>query len=411
MTDTPPAADSQFAELPCAPFPDESVELQLLQRLRAIPELFQRIGELPADDFKRQTILRKEFPAELVPAALTLFELRKKGSEKFSRAEQMWFERTTLEQATAESIARHKARRFGDRPVCDLCCGVGGDALALAARGPVTAFDLSAAVGLRLCWNAEIYDVAMNLEFLQRDVQARSNWPGLVHIDPDRRAKSEQRAQRIEDYQPGLPYLLDLIANTAGGAIKLGPASNFGGKFTNMETELISLHGECKEATIWYGELAGSEIYRATALPSGETIAAHPLSAAVPITPLGRFLFDPDPAVVRAGLVDVVAERLHLTRLDDAEEFLTGDALVHSAFVTAFEVLAELPNNDRELRHFVRQVEWGQVEIKCRHVPVNAEQMRKKLPLTGTGAGVILVARVQGRTKLIAARRVVHAGV
>ena len=56
----------------------------------------------------------------------------------------MWFERTGLEQATAEPVARHKARRFAGRTatVIDLCCGIGGDTLALADWAEVVAVDL-----------------------------------------------------------------------------------------------------------------------------------------------------------------------------------------------------------------------------------------------------------------------------
>ena len=97
----------------------------------------------------------------------------------------------------------------------------------------------------------------------------------------------------------------DQARDRAGGAIKLSPASNFGGKFDDVEIELVSLHGECKEATIWFGSLATPGLYRATVLPAGETLAADPLSEFPEQGPLAKYLYDPDPAIVRSGLVDV----------------------------------------------------------------------------------------------------------
>src|SRR5207253_4549 len=145
---------------------------------------------------------------------------------------------------------------------------------------------------------------------------------------------------------PGLETLARLMAEFGGGAIKCSPASNFGGKFPRAEVELVSLNGECKEATIWFGELAEPGLWRATALPSGETLAGDPLSAVAPFAPLGRYLIDADPALVRSGLIDLYAVRQGLGRLDDAEEYLTGDTIPNSHFAQSFEVVAQLPNNE-----------------------------------------------------------------
>jgi THUMP domain-like len=97
---------------------------------------------------------------------------------------------------------------------------------------------------------------------------------------------------------------------------------------------------------------------------------------------LGRFLFDPDPALVRAGLIDLFAARSGLCRLDDEEEYLTADQPVDSPFARPFEVLASLSNNDREIRGYFRGSAVGQLEIKCRRIPVDAEAVRRKLPLS-----------------------------
>src|SRR5439155_26494413 len=124
---------------------------------------------------------------------------------------------------------------------------------------------------------------------------------------------------RVEQGWRGLEVLKTLMSQCRGGAVKLSPATNFVGKFPGAEIELISLRGECKGATIWFGELAGREPFRATVLPSGQSLAADPLSARADVALVKAFVFDPDPSLVRSGLLDVLAERLQLARLDDAE--------------------------------------------------------------------------------------------
>ncbi len=382
-----------------------SDECRVLQALRQTPEILDLISGWTDAELGLQAVLRRQYPNDLVRAALSLHELRRKAIGKFARGDSMWLDRVGLEQSTSEAVARHKALRF-EGPVWDLCCGIGGDAVALAERCEVTAVDLNPAACLRTEWNAEVYGVASRVQTLCVDVASLTEIAGLVHVDPDRRAGSGGRVSRVEDYEPGLPFLNELMTRCRGGAIKVGPASNFSGKFDGVEIELISLSGECKEATIWFGDLSGKAPFRATALPSGETIAGHPLDASAALAPLGRYLYDPDPAVVRAGMLDLVAERFGLNRLDGAEEYLTGDNLVASAFVEPFEVLADLPNNESDLRAWLRTSDFGQLEIKCRHIPIQADVLRRRLPLPGDRPGVLIFARCDGKARAIVARRI-----
>lgn len=375
-----------------------------MSQLRETPQLLTEIAASTLTDMALQKDLRGRYPDDLVRAALRLHDARKRAAGKFSQAAEMWFDRTGAEQSTSEPVARHKAQRF-THPTWDLCCGIGGDAIAIAAQTDVTAVDQAPAMCLRTQWNAEVYGVADRLSVRCDDVHAIPGYvQGLVHIDPDRRPFSSGKMSRVEDYVPSVDFLLVLMSRVDGGAIKVGPASNFGGKFGAVETELISLHGECKEATLWFGSLMGTTPFRATVLPSGETIAGHPLDAVAEQSGLGTYLFDPDPAVVRAGLVDLLAEQLGLRRLDTAEEYLTGDTLITSPFVRGYCVLEELPNNERELRHAVRRQGWGIIEIKCRHVPISAEAVRRKLPLEGKTSGILIYARIAGKTRCVLAQ-------
>ncbi|WP_437205578.1 class I SAM-dependent methyltransferase [Planctomicrobium sp. SH664] len=383
-------------------------ELEVMRELTQHPELLELVKQHSGTELQLQSKLREQYPAGVVRAAVSLVELRQRGRTKFSRAEEMWFDRTGLEQSTPEAVALHKALRFQSctEPVFDLCSGIGSDTVALARQGQrVISVDLSPVASARAQRNAAVFGVAERIEFRVGDATEQPVTGAFVHIDPDRRA-GRQRVIRIEDYQPSLEFLEQLIATTRGAAIKLSPASNFGGKFTGCEVELISLQGECKEATVWSGELAGHVAMRATVLPSGFTLGGNPWEHRSSVGSLGRFVYDPDPAVVRAGLVDALAEQLQLTRLDDTEEYLTSTELVSSPAVQAFEVIANLPNNDREIRNTFRDLQFGEVEIKSRHVPTAADAIRKKLPLSGKGKGVLLYARLAGKTRALIARRI-----
>ncbi|HUG91523.1 MAG TPA: class I SAM-dependent methyltransferase [Planctomycetaceae bacterium] len=387
------------------PDPSRYEDFDLLVRLRQAGPLFDLLREARGPELHVQRRLRRDFPEDLVRAAVALEELRRKAAGKFSRAESMWLDRQGLEQATAEAVSRHKALRFGAAPVRDLCCGIGGDALALAERCRVVAVDRDPAACLRTTWNAEVYGVRERVSAVCADARSIGMRGALVHIDPDRRAGGQRRSVRLEDAEPGLDFLTQLIDDARGGAIKLSPAANFGGRFPQAEIELVSLDGECKEATVWFGELGEPGLWRATVLPAGETIAGDPLSAAAEVVGPGQFVYDPDPAIVRAGLVDLLAVDLGLERLDESEEYLTSDALVASPFVRPFEILAELANNPREIRQSVREHGFGQIEIKARHIPIDAEAIRRRLPLEGREPGVLILARLRGKARVLLCRR------
>lgn len=381
--------------------------LETYQALASTPGIFESIAESQGlDPLRIQTRLREEFPSELVPLALTVAELRAKAANRdFPHAQQMWFDRVRLEQATAWPVALHKAARFQGR-VHDLCCGLGADALALARRGPVVAVDSDPLA----CWftqeNARIHGVSEQLQVARATAETYPDRDGLLHLDPDRRTANPGRAVRVEDYIPNLEAMHRLMSEFPGGAIKLSPASNFGGKFDDVEIELISLSGECKEATIWFGSLKSPHPWRATALPSGETISGDPLSAEPLLDTLGEFLFDPDPALVRAGLVDLFCAQHGTRRLDFAEEYLTSNTLVKSDFARPFRVLEELSNNERDLRNALRELDAGVLEIKARRLPVPVERLQKRLPHGGSRPLVVFYCRLAGRSRVVIAERV-----
>lgn len=382
-------------------------DLQVYRQLRETPELFHQLHESAASSLKAQKQLREKYSPELVRLALTLAELRERARSKFSRSEQMWFDRTGFEQSTMEAVARWKAQRFANtqHPVLDLCSGIGMDAIAIGEHVSVTGIDQSQLICELASWNADVYGVSNRVAFRVGDATTEEVDGTLIHIDPDRRAGS-QRAIRLEGYQPNLEFLQGLPERASGGAIKLSPASNFGGKFDGCEVELISWMGECKEATVWFGDLQSDELCRATLLPTGYSLAGDPWMARAPIENLDTYLHDPDPAIVRAGLLDVFAEEIGVARLDDAEEYLTSHDPIDHPGVSSFRVLADLPNNDKTIRNYFRNGNFGQVEIKCRHVPVDAQKVRKKLPLNGKDAGVLLFVRLQGKTRAVVAERI-----
>lgn len=393
---------------------DVEKEYRILTSLEG-QSFLSELAEVAAIDPARVARWRRSLDADLVSAALRLAEARRKARGKFAKAEEMWLTPTGAEQATGELVARHKAIRFAEKGalgVVDLCCGIGGDSLAIASTGlRVLAVDQDQGMGRRVLWNSKIHAVWENVAAVCCRAERFPIPRGfLVHIDPDRRSGGGRRAKNLAEYAPDIHVLRALIATSQGGAIKLGPASDFGQLAASggVEIELISLDGECKEATLWYGDLAGIASRRATHLPSGSTWNGEPSRSDVcEVAALaGRWCYDPDPALIRSGLLEGFAAQHDLARIDHDIDYLTAEHRVESPFLQAFEVEAVLPMDRKRIREYCRAHRVCPVVVKSRGVRLSPEAVRRwvKGDPGDRGVTLMLSGSRDGHRAIIATR-------
>lgn len=358
--------------------------------------------------------LQRSAPAAAVAAAIRLTTARAKGAAKFERCAQMWLEPTAVEQATSEPVARHKAGRFRCPLVVDLCAGIGGDALALAAEHNVLAVDLDRGMCRRLQFNAAVYHVADRILSIQARAENFAFPPSAwVHLDPDRRTVGSKRASSLDDYVPPPAFWDALSRRAPGGAIKLSPASDFATHFkdTEHEVELVSLRGECKEATVWWGEAATCR-RRATRLPENVTWTDRdgPTGAWAPAGPLGGVIYDPDPSLLRAGLLDGFALAHELRRAGDGVDYLTSNQLLSTPFLSAFEVRDVSAFDLRRVRRMLAAHNVGSLVIKVRGLRLTPEKLRADLRLRGSQEATLIVIGGAGGARAVLVQRISSGG-
>jgi hypothetical protein len=348
--------------------------------------------------------LSRQHPATLARSALETALLRRRAAGRFSRAGQMFFCRTALEQASGEQAAWHRAGRFAAfGRVADLCCGLGGDAIALAGRGPVLAVDLDP-LRLRLCeLNLQAYEVRDRASLVHANALTVA-LAGIeaVFVDPDRRVDG-RRQLSLAACRPALADVLARLPPGVPAAAKLAPGvpwpelARLGG-----EAEFVSVAGELKECVLWLGALR-STARRATLLPGGHSLAAETPAAAPGCGPVGRFLYDPDPAVVRAGLVTDLAGLLGARQLDPTIAYLTADRRVQTPFARTHIVEDALPFHLGRLRDLLRRRGVGRVQVQRRGSAVDPDELTRKLRLAGTARRTLVLTRVQGRPWVVVA--------
>jgi SAM-dependent methyltransferase len=340
--------------------------------------------------------LRKKFPDDLVRAALEMALLRRKAADKFTRAADMYFTREALEQSSGEIISTYRASRFaGHSHVADLCCGIGGDAIGLSAVADVNAVDLDP---LRLAMAAEnVTAYGRRATFVPGDVTTVP-LPDLdaAFLDPDRRADGKRHI-RIRDYVPALDAVRARFPSDFRLGVKVAPGVPWDELRTfDAEAEFISVGGELKECVLWFGPLktAGR---RATVLPAGVTLFAdEPAPPAEPGPPLA-YLYDPDPAVVRSGLVSDLGRLLDARPIDADIAYLTGDRLVATPFVKAYRVEESLPFHAKRIGERLKAANVGHVTLTKRGSPVDVDELRRKWKLTGSEVRTVILTRVSGQ--------------
>jgi SAM-dependent methyltransferase len=355
------------------------------------------------------TRLRTRYPAALVSAALTQARLRARAAAKFgAEAGALFYTPDGLEQATRRSVAELRAQRYasaGVRRVADLCCGIGGDALAFAAAGiAVLAVDrdpLTCAVAKA---NTEAAGLAELVEVRCADVvklSLQDEGCDAVYLDPARRTELG-RVFNPAAYSPPWEFALSLAERVPAAGFKVAPGLPHELIPAGAEAEWVSDRGDVKEAGIYFGPLAAGGGRKATLLPGPRVMVSRGVGDPEPVG-LGRYLYEPDGAVIRAHLIGELAAELGAATIDPTIAYLTADHLAATRFASAYEITDVLPFSIKKLRAFLAQRRIGRLTIKKRGADLDPAVLYKQLRPAGPESAVLIVTRVLGaHTALIA---------
>lgn len=350
--------------------------------------------------------LRQQVGPARAHAVMETVLLRQRAAGKFSRAAEMFFTRPALEQASAEVVARYRARRYeaaGVQSVADLGCGIGGDAIALAAQADVTGVEWDPVRLAMAQENARVYGVAHHFHPLQADLLELPPLPVEgIFADPARRDESGRRFYSVHDYQPPLSFIEQWRATIPQAGVKISPGVDYTELPAEAEVEFISVSGEVREGVLWFGGLHSGVQRRATLLPGEHTLTSSPDVADIAVTRPQTYLYEPDGAVIRAHLVEQLATLLGAGKIDEDIAYLTADQAISTPFARIFVVEDVFPFQLKRLRHYLRERQIGQVTIKKRGSPLDPDTLRQRLRLPGSGLHrVLFLTHVTGQPSVI----------
>jgi hypothetical protein len=367
--------------------------------------------------------------ADLAAAALTQSRLRQRAAGKLGPfADAMLFTPDGLEQATRIVVGVRHAQRYlagGLTHVADLTCGIGADSLAFAGVGlRVLATDLDAPTARMAAANLTPFPEAevrcadgLTLGLSAEGVDG-------LYADPARRTRSGSRVFDPRAYEPPLDAVQALRATVPALGIKVGPGIPHRGLPDDAEIQWVSVDGDVVEAGLWFGPLAPDGPGRTALLlrSSGDgRVVAREIRGPGPSEPepvpavgaLGSYLYEPDGAVIRAGLVAQAATVLGGRLLDPTIAYVTtddaapGEALAGAPLATGYRVLDEMPFGLKRLKAYLRERGVGRITIKKRGTAVVPEDLRRQLGLRNnhtakdSAEATIVLTRVAGAQRVI----------
>nr|WP_232792478.1 class I SAM-dependent methyltransferase [Actinacidiphila yeochonensis] len=362
----------------------------------------------PADELATATRLRRRYDAPLVSAALGQARLRQRAAAKFAPedAARMYFTPAGVEQATRATVAAYRARRFrelGVRRVADLCSGIGGDVMALARAGiEVLAVDRDpltcavAAANVAALGLSELVEVRC-ADVTEVDPAGREGCDA-VFVDPARRT-GRGRTFDPEAYSPPLSWAVGAARAVPFAAVKAAPGIPHEAVPEEAEAEWVSDRGDVKEAALWFG--TGPGTVRATLLPGGASLTGAGPPPEALVRPVGRYLYEPDGAVVRAHLVAAVAEELGGGLVDPTIAYVTADAARPTPYAAGYEITDVLPFNLKRLKALLRERGVGRLTVKKRGSAVEPEEVRRRVRPQGPNEAVVFLTRVAGAPSML----------
>jgi SAM-dependent methyltransferase len=382
------------------------VDLDLLAALRT-PTGRQALAAAAAtgggDPLAAAMVLRAQgFEPALAAAALTQSDLRRRAALKFGpSAAAMFFTRPGLEQATRAVVAERRAARLraaGATRLADLGCGLGADALAAARHGmsvyAVESDPLTAAIAAANVDAAGLTDL-ITVECADATTVAVSGFDAIF-ADPARRRAGRGRMLDPRSWSPPWDFIAGLPGQVPRTVLKLAPGIDHALLPPGAEGEWVSVDGDLVEAAFWCGPLAAAP-RRATLLSAGGVAQLTGTGVErAPVGPVGTYLYDPDPAVVRSHLVAEFAATVGGRLADPDIAYVHSDSFRKSPFGRLLTVTDVLPFSLKRLRALLRERGVGRLEIRKRGSALEPDRLRKDLRLSGPNAASLVLTKVAG---------------
>lgn len=339
--------------------------------------------------------LKKKFPDCPISDLLTLYRIRGNAKRRIDRAEELLFTVKGVEQSSSSEVAKYHGSLFaGYSSVADLCCGNGIDLIHIASNcDNAYGVDLSDEALVCSKYNSAVFNLN-NVKLINGKAEEFNLEVDAIFIDPDRRP-DERRVINGDDISPSFDLVLEIISQYKNVVVKLSPVFDY--KAEDLDDldytwEFVSEGRVLKEVLLCTGSLSTPNCrYKSVILPNS-IFRENRLE--IGISSYQKYIFEPDVAIIRAGLVQDLGASLDYKLLHPRIAILTGEKELFSEFGICYEVLESFHYNKKNLQEYVYRENVGNLIVKVRGFPDTPEKIKKKLKIKGKATRLIIIIRL-----------------
>ncbi|MFN0177000.1 MAG: THUMP-like domain-containing protein [Saprospiraceae bacterium] len=331
----------------------------------------------------------------------------------------------SLEQASSERTAQFKASLFAGKKMVDLTGGLGVDAFFFSQKFESVAYveqnaELLAAVRnnfAHLGLSNVLFEHRSAEDFLEKTTQEFD----LIYLDPDRRNERKGKVFLLGDCSPDVLKIKDLMLKKSPMVLlKTAPLLDLklaAGQLGQVsKIWVVASEGDCREilylierearpmdeihieaVSLESRPIRLSEPYRSESQTFIFSWAEEQRSVATFSTPQ-NFLYEPNPAILKAGAFRSFAQRFGLSKLHANTHLYTSIAFRPDLPARSFAIEHVCKYDRKTVQAFVPN---GKANITCRNFPDNPDQVRRKLGLADGGEAYLFAATDAENRKLV----------
>lgn len=376
------------------------------------------IQEHLQDDVNKLLLQGKRFPHLPVSDLVLQIQARQKAKSKlpnwFSKEQIVFPPMISLEQCSSEATAAYKAGTIEGEVLIDLTGGMGVDISAMAMRfkqaihleqnqelSEITAYNFR-----QLGINNVAFYAQNSIDFLQNYPQ-RADW---IYLDPARRDHSGGKVFRLQDCEPNILEISDLLFEKSGNILlKTSPMLDIDLAVSDLQhvykIAVVALENEVKEVLFYLkkGFIGEAEKTAVNILKNNrieEFSFTKSLETGTYITysqPL-KFLYEPNAAILKAGAFKIIAQKFKVQKLQANSHLYTSEALVPDFPGRVFEIEAVCKLDKKEILKYLPD---KKANITTRNFPLTVRQIRDKIGISDGGSVFLFATTDQFNQKII----------
>lgn len=348
--------------------------------------------------------------------------LRKKAEKKMPTwlESKCFFHPIAIEQASSERIALYKAGLFGKKNVLDLSAGMGVDAWAFGKIAEfLTVLEPDLEKFELLQFNFKKLNAIGNCTFLNQKAEDLNIEIGteeiLVYVDPDRRPEKNRINELAESTPNSIEIIEKWLSLNCSILVKASPMEDLRSIVQNLKTlseiHAISLKNELKEILLYFKSDSKDEpTFYAHELDENSAIVieGNSIIDSIPfITPIGKFVFEPSPAIYKTNLNKQLANQYELNPINQNSGYLTGNEAIINFPGKCFEVIEALPFQPKNIKKHLKAKGINRINLAVRAFVDTPEAIWKKLGMSSGGVHFLVCTQIPGNnTEVLLCKRV-----